>query len=99
MISILQWKYDTFIDLNNFNTEISITYSQQISESYYSKNQIEKLACFKSADSPSSVDFILKNHPKWFQTSCPYKTGIYKFYRLKQEFEIRAFINNEFNLI
>ena len=46
------------------------------------KSLIKEPTCFKSVDNPSCIDLILTNHPKCFQNSGVYETGIFNFHKL-----------------
>ena len=50
--------------------------------SYNLKSFNQELTCFKSVDNPSCIDLILTNHPKCFQNSGVYETGISDFHKL-----------------
>ena len=75
-------KYDDFIILSDLNTELSNSFLEQFCESYNLKSLIEEPTCFKKVDNPSCIDLILKNHPKCFQNSGVYETGISDFHKL-----------------
>ena len=55
---------------------------EQFCASYNLKSLIKKPAWFKSVDNPSCIDLILTNHPKCFQSSGAYETGISDFHKL-----------------
>ena len=46
------------------------------------KSLIKEPTCFKSVDNPSCIDLILIDHPKCFQNSGVYETGISDFHKL-----------------
>ena len=46
------------------------------------KRLIKEPTCFKSVDNLSCIDLILANHPKCFQNSGVYETGISDFHKL-----------------
>ena len=72
-------KYDNFVVLGDLNTEIFV---EQFCASYNLKSLIKEPTCFKSVDNPSCIDLILTNHPKCFQNSGVYETGISDFHKL-----------------
>ena len=55
---------------------------EQFCTSYNLKSLIKESKCFKSVDNPSCIDLILINHPKCFQNSGVYETGISDFHKL-----------------
>ena len=75
-------KYDNFVVLGDLNTEISNSFMEQFCASYNLKSLIKEPTCFKSVDNPSCIDLILTNHPKCFQNSGVYETGISDFHKL-----------------
>ena len=74
--------YDNFVVLGDLNTEISNSFMEQFCASYNLKSLIKEPTCFKSVDNPSCIDLILTNHPKCFQNSGVYETGISDFHKL-----------------
>ena len=46
------------------------------------KNLIKEPTCFKSLEKPTGIDHILTNHPKSFQHSGTYETGLSDFHKL-----------------
>ena len=75
-------KYDNSIVLGDLNTEVSNSFMEQFCASYNLKCLIKEPTCFKSVDNPSFIDLILTNHPKCFQNSGVYETGISDFHKL-----------------
>ena len=75
-------KYDNFVVLGDLNTEVSNSFMEQFCASYNLKSLIKEPTCFKSVDNPSCIDLILTNHPKCFQNSGVYETGISDFHKL-----------------
>ena len=55
---------------------------EQFCATYNLKSVIKEPTCFKSVDNPSCIDLILTNHPKCFQNSSVYETGISDFHKL-----------------
>ena len=55
---------------------------EQFCASYNLKSLIKEPTCFQSFDNPSSIDLILTNHPKYFQNSGVYETGISSLHKL-----------------
>ena len=54
---------------------------EQFCASYNLNSLIKEPTCFKSVDNPSCIDLILTNHPKCFQNSGVYETGISDFHK------------------
>ena len=75
-------KYDNFIVFGDLNTEVSNSFMEQFCASYNLKSRIKEHACFKSVDNPPCIDLILTNHPKCFQNTGVYETGISDFHKL-----------------
>ena len=75
-------KYDNFIVLGDLNTEVSNSFMEQFCASYNLKSLIKEPTCFKSVDNPSYIDLVLTNHPKSFQNSGVYETGLFDFHKL-----------------
>ena len=75
-------KYDNFIVLGDLNTEVSNSFMEQFCASYNLKSLIKEPTSFESVDNPSCIDLILTNHPKRFQNSGVYETGICDFHKL-----------------
>ena len=63
-------------------TEVSNSFLEQVFASYNLKGLIKEPTCFKSVGNSSSIDLILTNHPKRFQNSGVYETGISDFHQL-----------------
>ena len=45
-------------------------------------NLIKESKCFKNPEKPTGIDRILRNHPKTFQHSGTYETGLSDFHKL-----------------
>ena len=75
-------KYNNFIVLGHLNKEISNSFLGNFCTSYNLKSLIIEPTCFKSVDNSSCMDLVLTNHPKCFQNSGIYETGISDFHKL-----------------
>ena len=64
------------------DTEVSNLFLEQFCSLYNLKSLINEPTHFKSVDNPSCIDLILTNHPKCFQNSGVYETGISDFHKL-----------------
>ena len=74
-------KYDNFVVLDDLNTEVSNSFLEQFCASYNLKGLIQERTYFRSVDNPPCIDLILTNHPKCFQNSGVFETGISDFYK------------------
>ena len=75
-------KYDNIIALGDFNAEMPNTHLQEFCAIFSLKNLIKEPTCFKSLENPTGIDHILTNHPKSFQHSGTYETGLSDFHKL-----------------
>ena len=69
-------KYDNYLLLGDFNSEINEVIMKEFCDSYNLKNLINEPTCFKSLLHPSSIDLILTNRPKQFKDSKVIETGL-----------------------
>ena len=75
-------KYDNIIALGDFNAEMSNTHLQEFCATFSLTNLIKESTCFKNLEKPTGIDHILTNHPKSFQHSGTYETGLSDFHKL-----------------
>ena len=75
-------KYDNIIALGDFNAEMSNNHLQEFCPIFGLTNLIKESTCFKNPEKPTSIDHILTNHPKSFQHSGTYETGLSDFHKL-----------------
>ena len=75
-------KYENFIVLGDFNAEMKNTHMEEFCSVYNFKSLIKDPTCFKNPEKPTTIDHILTNHPKCFQHSGVYETGLSDFHRL-----------------
>ena len=92
-------KYNNFIVLGHLNTEISNSFLEKFCTSYNLKSLIIEPTCFKSVDNSSCIDLVLTNHPKCFQNSGIYETGVSDFHRLTFTVLKKKFSNRELSNI
>ena len=64
------------------NTEVSNSFLEQFCASYNLKGLIQERTYVRRVDNPPCIDLILTNHPKCFQNSGVYETGISDFHKL-----------------
>ena len=58
------------------------THMEEFCSVYNFKSLIKDPTCFKNPEKPTTIDHILTNHPKCFQHSGVYETGLSDFHRL-----------------
>ena len=75
-------RYDNYLLFGDFNAEISNEHVEQFCATYNLRNLVKQPTCFISVDNPSCIDLILTNHPKCFQNSGTYETGLSDFHLL-----------------
>ena len=69
-------KYENYILLGDFNSEVSEDSMNEFCDMYNLKNLINEATCFKSRVKPSSIDLILTNRFRSFQNSQVVETGL-----------------------
>ena len=75
-------KYDNFLLLGDFNSEMSETIMKDFSETYDLCNLIKEPTCFKNMENPSCIDLILTNKPRRFQNCTVIETGLSDHHKL-----------------
>ena len=75
-------KYNNFIVLGDFNTEMSNPHTSEFCALYNLTNLIKESTCHKIANKPTSIDHILTNHARLFQHSGIYETDLPDFHKL-----------------
>ena len=75
-------KYNKFIVLGDFNAEMTNTHMEEFCSAYNFKSLIKDPTCFKNPETPTIFDHIFTNHPRCFQHSGVYETGLSDFHRL-----------------
>ena len=63
-------KYDTFIPICDFNSELTENVMKSFCQIHNFKNLLDKLPCYKNPTNPLCVDLIITNKPRSFQNSC-----------------------------
>ena len=69
-------KYDNFLILGDFNSEMSEDAMRDFSETYNLSNLINERTCFKNPCNPSLMDLNLINRPRSFPDSHVIETGL-----------------------
>ena len=75
-------KYDNFLLLGDFNSEMGENAMIDFCETYNLSNLIKEPTCFKNPLKPSSIDVILTNRPRSFQNSRTIETGLSDHHKL-----------------
>ena len=75
-------KYDNFLLLGDFNSEMQENAMKEFSETYNLSNLIKEPTCFKNNLNPSLIDLILTNRPRSFQNSHAVETGLSDHHKL-----------------
>ena len=68
-------KYDNFLLLGDFNSEMSEDAMKDFCDTYCLSNMIKEPTCFKNILNPSSIDLILTNRSRMFQNSIAIETS------------------------
>ena len=74
------WKYENFIVLGDFNSEMSNPHMSEFCALYNLTNFIKEPTCYKNVDKATSIDHILTNHARCFQHSGIYQTNLSDFH-------------------
>ena len=69
-------KYDNFLLLGDFNSEMSESTMGDFGDTYNLTNLVTDSTCFKNPLNPSIIDLILTNMARRFQDSCVIATGL-----------------------
>ena len=75
-------KYDNFLMLGDFNSEMSEYAMEEFCEIYNMTNLIKEPPCFKNPLNPSTIDLILTNRPRSFLSSKAIETGLSDHHKL-----------------
>ena len=75
-------KYDNFLLLGDFNSEMSEDAMKDFCDTYCLSNMIKEPTCFKNILNPSSIDLILTNRSRMFQNSIAIETGLSDHHKL-----------------
>ena len=71
---------DKTILLGDFNTEIDEQHMQLLHDNYSLKSLIRQPTCYKNFGKATSIDLILTNMPRSFQSTCVIETGLSDFH-------------------
>ena len=75
-------KYENFLLLGDFNSELSENAMKEFCDTYNLTNLIKEPTCFKNPLNPNSIDLILTNRPRIFQNSKVIETGLSDHHKL-----------------
>ena len=82
LLNELSIKYDNFILIGDFNSEMHEEPMNIFCTTYNLKNLVKEPTCFKNIDNPSCINLILTNKPLHFQIITVVDTGISDFHKL-----------------
>ena len=69
-------KYDNYLLIGDFNSEINEDIMREFCDSYNLSNLIKEPTCFKNIHNPSAIDLMLTNRVRQFQNSHTIETGL-----------------------
>ena len=75
-------KYENFILIGDFNSEMQEDIMSVFCTTYNFKNLVKEPTCFKNAENLTCIDLILTNEPLYFQTTTVIETGISDLHKL-----------------
>ena len=75
-------KYENFVIIGDFNSEISEDSKNDFCCLYNLKSLVKKPTCFKNLDGPSCIDLILTNKYRSFQNTSLIEIGLSDFHKL-----------------
>ena len=86
-------KYDNFLILGDFNSEMSEDAMRDFSETYNLSNLIKERICFKNPCNPSLIDLILTNRPRSFQDSQVIEIGLSDHHKMIDHHCSKSFLS------
>ena len=75
-------RYENFILIGDFNSEMNEDAMNVFCATYNLKNLVEEPTCFRNADNPSCIDLISTTKPLYFRMTTVIETDISDFYML-----------------
>ena len=81
-LNVFQKRYENFIILGDFNSEIDEDAMKDFCVIYNFKSLINHPTCFKNPENPSCIDLILTNRPMSFHNTSVIETGLSDFHKL-----------------
>ena len=81
-LNVFQKRYENFIILGDFNSEINEDAMKDVCVIYNFKSLINQPTCFKNPQNPSCMDLILTNKSMSFQITSVIETGLSDFHKL-----------------
>ena len=72
--------YNNIIILGDFNVGVEEPHTKTFCENYNLQNLIKQPTCYKNPSRPTSIDLILTNVPRSFQSTCVIETGLSDFH-------------------
>ena len=81
-LNVFQKRYENFIILGDFNSEIDEDAMKDFCVIYNFKSLINHPTCFKNPENPSCIYLILTNRPMSFHNTSVIETGLSDFHKL-----------------
>ena len=81
-LNALCMKYDNLILMGDYNCEITEEPMKVFCDTYNLTSLVNVATCFKSIDRPTSIDLILTNKKRSFQSTSIIETGLSDFHKL-----------------
>ena len=72
--------YNNIIILGDFNVGVEEPHMKTFCENYNLQNLIKQPTCYKNPSRPTSIELILTNVPRSFQSTCVIETGLSDFH-------------------
>ena len=82
LLNELSLRYDNFILIGDFNSEMTEEPMKAFCNSYNLKCLIKKPTCSKNINNPSCIDLILTNRSSYFQNTSVIETGLSDCHKL-----------------
>ena len=76
------FKYENLLLLGDWDSSVTEIEMREFCEAYNLENLIKDNTCYKSAENPSSIDFLLTNKKLSFQNSMTLEIGLSDFHKM-----------------
>ena len=74
--------YENLIILGDFNVSTDNSYMASFCDIQDLKSLITEPTCYKNPENSTWIDLVLRNHPRSFQNSCAFETGLSDFHKM-----------------
>ena len=81
-LAVYSSNYENLIILGDFNVSIDNSYMAGFCDTYDLRSLITEPTCYKSPENSTCIDLILTNHPRSFQNSCEFETGLSDYHKI-----------------